>query len=149
LYAKTFNNSGSVTASAGSTLSFGNTGAYNSFNTGTVTATGAGTIVYIAGNVANTGTGILRAQSSGVLRFTGTNTTGNLGTVDITGGFAQFNGTLNNTSATLTAPTGGRYDLLGGTITGGTVAGNALALTTSSGTLNGVSITGNLSIPVN
>src|SRR5256885_16611442 len=38
-----------------------------------------------------------------------------------------------NSSATLNAPTSGQYELLGGTITGGTIAPNALTFTGNGG----------------
>src|SRR6185436_7711940 len=83
IYAATFTNSGSITANAG-TLYLGYPSAgYNSTNTssGTITANGSGTTVYLRGNFANNG--ILTAQNSGVLLFDGTNSTGNLGNVQI------------------------------------------------------------------
>ncbi|MDO8544656.1 MAG: hypothetical protein Q7S40_29795, partial [Opitutaceae bacterium] len=150
LYARTFNNSGLITATAG-TLEIGSTSAgYNTFNTGTITANGAAAIVEINGNVANTGSGILRAENSGTLHFGGTNTTANLGTVQIaTGGHARIQGTITNTAATLPAPTGGSYELYGGTILNGSVASNALTFTSSGGTLNGATLLGTVNIPAN
>jgi hypothetical protein len=146
LYAPTFTNSGAITATAG-TLTFGTTSAsYNSANSGTVTADGSSTTVYISGNVANTGT--IRAQNSAKLIFNGTNTTAQLGTVQLaTGGHALLNGTLTNTSATLNAPSGGAYELYGGSINNGTVATGALTFTSSGGTLAGVTYTGDLTLP--
>ncbi|MCX6954824.1 MAG: hypothetical protein NTV51_21925, partial [Verrucomicrobia bacterium] len=76
LYARTFNNSGTITATAG-TLDVGiNNASYATVNTGTVMADGSGATVNINGNVLNSG--ILKAQNSGILAFNGTNTTGNL-----------------------------------------------------------------------
>ncbi|MBL9213860.1 MAG: PEP-CTERM sorting domain-containing protein, partial [Opitutaceae bacterium] len=87
------------------------------------------------------------AQNSGVLRFDGTNTTANLGSITLaSGGHAYLNGTLVNTGDTLNAPTGGSFELLGGTIQGGTVAAGALAFTTSGGYLDGVTYTGDLAM---
>jgi hypothetical protein len=145
LYTGSFTNTGTITATAGS-LHFGHTATgFNTANSGTVTASGSSTIVYIDGNVANTGT--LRAESSGQLRFRGTNTTANLGTVELTlGGRAILAGTLNNTGATLAAPTGGVFELLGGTISGGTIAAGALTFTSSSGYLSGATLTGDLTL---
>src|SRR5690606_1930823 len=111
----------------------------------TVTADGASTTVYLRGNFDNNGT--LTAQNSGTLRWDGSNTTSNLGTVVLTGsGRALLNGTLDNTSATLTAPTGGAFELFGGTITGGTIAAGALTFTTSAGYLDGATLTGDLNL---
>ncbi len=148
IYAATFTNSGSILASAGTLyLGFPSAG-YNSTNApgGMITATGSGTTVYLRGNFSNSGT--LRAQNSGQLLFDGTNTTANLGTVQIaTGGRALLNGTLTNTN--LTAPSGGSFELYGGTINGGTIAGGALTFTGSSGYLNNTTLTGDLSLPAN
>jgi len=145
IYASTFTNSGSITATAG-TLYLGNTSSgYNSTNSsgGTILSTGSGTTVYIRGNFTNSGT--LLAQSSGLLLFDGTNTTGNLGTVQLSGGGrALLNGTLTN--ANLAAPTGGTFELDGGTIQGGTVAAGALSFTNSGGYLDDVSILDNLNL---
>jgi len=145
IYATSFTNTGTILANAG-TLSLGYPSVgYNVTNTGTVTADGSGTMVYIRGNFDNNGT--LTAQNSAVFRYDGTNTTANLGTVVLaSGGHAQFNGTIDNTAATLTAPTGGTYDLLGGTISGGSIATGALTFTSSGGTLNGATLLGDLSL---
>ncbi len=144
LYARNFTNSGAITASGGDLVIGSTSTSYLTLNSGSVTADGNGTIVYLDGNVTNTGT--LTAKNAGELRFRGTNTTGNLGNVTVsTGGHAYLNGTLTNTSANLNAPNGGAYELLGGTITGGTVANGALTFTSWGGTLNGVSLTGDFS----
>ena len=147
IYAPTFTNSGTISATGG-TLYLGYPNTYNSTNTstGTVTASGSGTTVYVRGNFANAGT--LTAQNSGVLLFDGTNTTANLGTVQLaTGGRALLNGTITNTSTTLSAPSGGTFELYGGTISGGTVPSNALTFTSSGGYLDGATYTGNLTLP--
>ncbi|MDB6092893.1 MAG: autotransporter outer rane beta-barrel protein [Verrucomicrobia bacterium] len=145
IYAVNFTNAGSILASAG-TLYLGYPNAvYNATNTGSVTSDGAGTYVYIRGNFDNNGT--LTAQNSGILRFDGNTTTANLGSITISsGGAVQLNGLVDNTAATITAPTGGSYDLLGGTIVGGTIAAGAVNFTTSAGTLDGVSLLGDLSL---
>src|SRR5205807_1083432 len=83
-----------------------------------------GTTVYIRGNFSNNGT--ITAQNSGVLFFDGTNSSGNLGNIVIaSGGHARLNGTVNNTN--LTAPTGGTFELYGGTIAGGNISASALS----------------------
>ncbi|NUN02891.1 MAG: DMT family transporter, partial [Bryobacteraceae bacterium] len=67
------------------------------------------------GNVDNNGT--LTATSAGQIRFRDTNVTANLGNIVLSaGGRALFAGTLDNSAATLTAPTGGSFELLGGTV---------------------------------
>jgi hypothetical protein len=144
IYAPTFTNNGSITATA-ATLYLGYPNTYNSTNTstGTITANGSGTTVYIRGNFANNGT--LTAQNSGVLLFDGTNTTGNLGTVVIaSGGHARLNGTITNTA--LSAPTGGTFELYGGTISGGTIAAGALSFTSSGGYLSGATLNDSLNL---
>ena len=67
-----------------------------------------------------------------------------LGTFNRTGGTVNLTGTLNNTATTLLLNnTTGSWNLVGGTVNGGTVeatAGNALVGTTSAGTLIGVTL---------
>jgi hypothetical protein len=146
IYASNFTNAGTITASGGNYLYLGYPSAgYNTTNTGTVTADGSGTFVYLRGNFDNNGT--LTAQNSGNLLWDGSNTTANLGNVTLSsGGRALLNGTINNTAATLTAPTGGVFELYGGTISGGTIAAGALGFTSSGGYLDGVTLSGDLAI---
>jgi hypothetical protein len=146
IYAANFTNSGSITASGATYLYLGHPSAgYNSTNTGTITSSGTNTYVYLRGNFDNNGT--VSAQSNGNLIWDGSNTTANLGTVTLSGGGrALLNGTLNNTATTLTAPTGGAFELYGGTITGGTIASGALSFTSSGGYLDGTTLTGDLSV---
>ncbi|HND60224.1 MAG TPA: PEP-CTERM sorting domain-containing protein [Opitutaceae bacterium] len=145
LYAASFNNSGAITANSGTLFVGSPTGGYNSFNTGTITADGSGTNVYIRGNFNNTGAII--AQNFAIVRFDGTNTSANLGNVQLaTSGRALLTGTINNASSTLPTPTGGRFELVGGTISGGTVSPSSLLFTSNGGYLNGVSLTGNLDL---
>ena len=93
--------------------------------------------------------GTLTAQNGGALHFESNNVTSDLGSVVIGtgGGHAYLNGTLDNTSATLGAPTGGSFELYGGTIKNGTIGAGALSYTNYGGTLDGVSITGDLNLP--
>jgi hypothetical protein len=111
-----------------------------------ITANGSGTTVGL-NNLVNLGT--LNATNSGILEFEGnTNLISNLGTVVLaTSGRALLNGTFDNTGTTLTAPTGGLYELYGGTINNGTIAANALTFTSSGGILNNVIATGDLNLP--
>ena len=146
LYAPTFNNYGTITAN--SSLNVGyyyNTGITNESG-GTITASGSGTTVAL-NNIVNLGT--LNATSSGVLEFEGTsNLISSLGNVVLTsGGLALLNGTFDNTGTTLTAPTGGSYELYGGTINNGTIAAGALTFSTSGGILSNVTYTGDLTLP--
>ncbi len=148
LYARNLTNSGSITVSSNS-LQVGTVAAgYTTTNSaaGTMTATGSGTILYLDGTVDNNGT--LTATSSGQLRFRGTNTTANLGNIVLSGGGrALLAGTLDNTAATLTSPSGGPFELFGGRVSQGTIAGGALTFTTSGGTLDNTILTGNVSVP--
>jgi hypothetical protein len=148
IYAPSLVNDGSITASAGSTLYIGYPNAsYVTTNgaTGAITADGSGTTVYLRGPVDNNGT--LSALNAGQLVWQGTTTTANLGTVQAGGGRALFNGTIDNTAATLTAPATGTYELYGGTIQGGTIAANALTYTSSGGYLDGATLSGDLAVP--
>jgi len=145
IYARNFTNSGSISANGGSLVLGSTNSSYFSTNSGSVTANGSGTAIYLDGNFDNNGT---LTANSGSLYFRGANTTANLGNVVISGGgraYFSYN-TLDNTSATLSAPTGGSYELYGGTITGGTIAAGALTFTTELGTLNNVIYTGDLSL---
>ena len=150
IYADTFTNSGTISATNG-TLYLGYPSAgYNSTNTanGSITANGSGANIYLRGNFTNAGA--LLAQNSGILTFDGANTTANLGSILLsTGGRVRLAGTLNNASATLTAPSGGTFDLYGGTLTGGTIASGTLTFTSSGGYLDGTTLTGDLSLPAN
>ena len=146
IYGRSIANSGNLTATGG-TLYFGTSStSYLAANSGTIVADGAGTAVILQGNLTNTGT--LRAQNSGHLHFQGPNTTGNLGTVQLaTGGRALIDGTLDNAAATLSAPSGGAFELYGGTIAGGTITAGALSFTTSGGALDGAALSGNVVLP--
>jgi hypothetical protein len=67
------------------------------------------------------------------------------GTIMAAGGTVNLVGTLDNTNATLVAPSSGSYTLYGATITGGTVGSGALAFSSNGGTLSGVTLSGNFS----
>ncbi len=138
-------NAGNLTVSNGATLNQ----SYASIaftNTGTANVTGAGSTL-IAHNLTNTGN--LIADSAGVLQLAGNFTTGNLGTIAITGGkpgAVQITGTLDNTGATLGAPSGGAYTLYGGTIKNGTITSAALAFSNDIGTLDNATVNGDITI---
>ncbi len=148
LYAINFTNDGTITATGG-TLYVGYPNAsYVTTNsaTGTITSSGSGTTVDLRGPVDNNG--VVIAQNSGVVYYDGTNTTANLGNVQLaSGGRALFSGTIDNTAATLTAPTGGTFELSGGTIHGGTIAAGALSFTANGGYLDGATLADNLNLP--
>ncbi len=148
IYAPTLTNQGAITANAGSTLYIGyySTDVTTNAAGGNITATGAGALVYLQ-NIINLGT--LYAQVNGVLNFQGTtNTTAHLGNISLSGGGrALIGGAIDNTAATLNAPSGGVFELYGGTINNGTIAAGALSFTSSGGTLSNVSYTGDLTLP--
>ena len=150
MYAPTLTNAANanINVSAGAGLNFGYYGGETTTNAaaGTISVTGAGSIVYLHSLINN---GVLNASNSGVLQFTGTSTTtANLGVVNLSsGGRALLNNTIDNTSATLAAPTGGQYELYNGTINNGTIGAGALTFTNSGGTLSNVSYTGNFTMP--
>ena len=148
IYAPTLTNQGTITASAGTSLYVGyyGTDVVTNAASGNITATGASTNIYLQ-NIINQGT--LTALLNGVLDFQGTgNTTAHLGNVILgSGGRALLNGTFDNTSATLNAPTGGLFELYGGTINNGSIAAGALSFTNSGGILSNVSYTGDFTLP--
>jgi hypothetical protein len=82
-----------------------------------------------------------------VVYYDGINTTPNLGNVQLaSGGHARFTGTIDNTAATLTAPTGGTFELWGGTVQSGTIAAGALSFTSNGGYLDGATLADNLNL---
>ncbi len=146
--APTFNNFGTITANtnAGVTLGYYYSTGVTNESGGTITAYGSNAIVHLE-NIANLGT--LTAQNSGILEFEGSsNLVSNLGNVILSGGGqALLYGTFDNTGTTLTAPTGGSYELYEGTITNGTIAAGALTFSNYGGTLSNVAYTGDLTLP--
>src|SRR5450432_2817262 len=145
IFAPTFTNQGSITSTgANDTLALGSSAAeiFTNAASGTITADGSGVVVSLLG-VDNQGA--LIAQNSGQLRLTGPNTTAELGTVQLlTGGRALLTGTLDNTAATLNPVTGGLFELFGGTINNGTIAG--IGFTSSGGTVNNATFTSQVSL---
>ena len=140
LYAPTFNNYGTITTTAGTGLYVGdyyNPGATNQSG-GVITANGSGTNVYLR-NVANLGT--INATNSGALQFQGNgNSTANFGNVVLSGGGRALIGGGTYSNTLLNAPTGGVYELYGGTINGGTIAAGALTFTNYGGTIAGATL---------
>ncbi len=147
LYAPTFTNEGSITASntGGNILTLGqDTQSFVNAVGGTITATGTNTYIELMG-VDNNGT--LAADTNGILRLRGTFTTADIGTVSLASGgrAVLYSGAvLDNSAATLNAVTGGQLELMGGTINGGTI--NALGLTSSGGTINNATFNGTVGI---
>ncbi len=145
LYNLTVNNGGTIRNTSG-TLYFSDSTVAN-LATGLIHADGAE--IRISGSTQLQNAGTLRATgTAGKLRIENTLTTAHLGLVDLVdGGRALLSGTLDNTSATLNAPSGGRYELLGGTLRGGIVGPGALTFTSSGGVLEGVVLNDNLALP--
>jgi hypothetical protein len=138
--------SGRFAVSGGATLSLG--GAFTLGSTSQVSAINSTLNLGDSGNAwSNHGT--ITATSSTV-NLGGDFTLAALGSFARSGGTVNLTGTLDNTGTTLalTAATGS-WDLLGGTLKGGTVteAGGAeLAFTTSGGTLAGVTFNNDLDL---
>ena len=134
-------NQGTLTVSGGGTL-YAN-GTFTNAAAANVLITGASSTLVLS-SLANSGT--VSAESSGLVQLNGNFITAGLGKITLaTGGAVELtsSGVLDNTGATLTAPTGGTYGFKG-TIRNGTV--NASALTHSSGTLDGATLAGNSSV---
>ena len=94
-------------------------------------------------------TGTLNIDNS-TLELDGSFTTAGIGTITRTGGTVNVTGTLTNTGDTLTLDaTTGSWNLLGGTVVGGTIAfadGSSFMTTTSGGTFNGVTLNNDMTI---
>ncbi|HQU42601.1 MAG TPA: choice-of-anchor D domain-containing protein [Pirellulales bacterium] len=119
----TFTNQGTVGAKNGGTLSL-----YNSWNNA----------------------GVISVDNTSTLNLGGSFTWAGLGTLNRSGGSVNVTGTLDATNAlmALDAATGS-FNLLGGTIKGGTITeadGALLVFTTSSGLLDGVTADGDLDL---
>ena len=134
-------------------------------NAGLIEATGAGSLLDLgtgtttwANQIVGVGAGTISATGGGAVNLGGSFSTPGLtvGTYSESGVGSALNltGALNNAGATLEHPNGGGiFTLDGGTITGGTVDNTsaitpALAFgTASGGTLNGVTMSGNFTLP--
>ncbi len=104
-----------------------------------------------APNWSNANTGGLQVGASGTLNLGGSFTTASLGTIAHTaGGVVNLTGILDNTAATLNLDNAGQFgtgglSTLTGTIKNGTLSSTAATLTSSSGKLDGVTLSGTLS----
>jgi hypothetical protein len=147
----------SISTGSGSAVAYVANGTAETLtNTGTIEASGANASLYMSG-ASSSGTwsnagGTIEALNGATIYLGGTFSNANLtqGAIDGLGGTLDLTGTLNNTG-TLAPPTSGIFTLDGGTIAGGTVDASLNALTFSSqiGTLNGVAMVGNFSLPAN
>ena len=124
-------NNGTITVSGGN-VQFQNGTTLTNGTGATTTVSGSGSSLFLYG-LANSVN--LVVDTNGTIVFAGASlTTANLGSISLaSGGTVKITGTLNNTSATLTAPTGGTYTLAGGTITGGFIQFNPITFTSSGG----------------
>ena len=142
----TFTNQGTVEAGNSGTLNLGGTWT----SSGTVTASGA---TLNLGNSTNawSNTGTITASNS-TLNLGGSFTTAGLGTFSRAGGTVNLTGTLNNTAATLALNSAtGSWNLLGGTVSGGTVSDPVVRnwCSPARATLGGVTAAGNLDFASN
>ncbi|HEY7090323.1 MAG TPA: PEP-CTERM sorting domain-containing protein [Tepidisphaeraceae bacterium] len=117
-------------------------------NAGTIQAINGG-IITLNTTYTNTGTILL---NGGIVNLGGTfNAGGGIGNFANSGGTVNVTGTINNTGNNLTLNSNtGSWNLLGGTITGGSLSfanGQTLNLTSSNGVLSGLTVNGDLSFP--
>ena len=133
-----------LTASAGQTVSLGG----NWTNASTIAANG-GTLNLGNGNNAWNNTGTISATNSTV-NLGGYFTLATLGAFTHPSSTVNLTGTLDNTGTTLTLDAStGSWNLLGGEILNGTLDetdGASLVMSTSGGTLDGVTVNGNLDL---
>jgi len=145
-YLNTLINQGTIQADGSSTISLYVTDWTNTAS-GVVRSNG-GTI-NLAGNWTNNGT---LNVASGTLNLGGNFATSGLGNLVGTGGATRLTGTLTNAGSTLTLNnTTGNIDIVG-TVTGGTLAtasGSTSKYLSTSGTLDGVTLAGNLQVNPN
>jgi hypothetical protein len=117
-------------------------------NAGTVSAINGG-IVTLSGSYTNTGSFILNGST---LNLGGTFNTGSgIGNFSNSSGTVNITGTVNNTGNNLTLNNNtGSWNLVAGTISGGSLSfanGQTLNLTSSNGSLVGVTVNGDINFP--
>ncbi len=146
-------NAGSINASNGGSASLA--GSWSNSATGQITVTGASlTLGDQSGSSSNawSNAGTISASNSTV-NLGGLFTLTALGTFTHSGGTVNLVGTLDNTDTTLALDaTTGSWNLLGGTLEGGTYTANdsaELIATSSGGTLDGVTLDGTLDMTQN
>ncbi len=150
IYGYPFTNNGTVEVTSG-TLNIGSDHVIGSVppassfvNNGTLIASG-GTL-----SIGNgfSGTGSLQAQGSGTIVLNGSLTTACLSHVSLDStSHIRIAGTLDNSNATLQAPSGGAFELYGGTIRGGIIGPGAISYFPQGGTLDGVNFGGAINVP--
>jgi hypothetical protein len=116
-------------------------------NDGTIAVDAGSTLSFIHQTLANNGTLIV---SQGTLNLGAAFTTAGIGTFQRDGGTVNLTGYLTNTDATFTLNAAtGSWNFKGGAIIGGTVVetdGAALVPTTAGGTLDGITLDGDLDV---
>ena len=118
-------------------------------NEGLIDANGGGEILTLGNSIGSfSNTGTMEATNGGVLNLNGNFTPSSLGAVEAAGGVVNITGVLNNTGSTLALNnTTGSWNLVGGTIKGGSISTSGTAtLTAQSATLAGVTLDSNLSV---
>jgi hypothetical protein len=143
--AGTFTNKGTAKAINGGMLSIGATDGWSS--SGSI-STEASTLTFLN---AWSNTGTINSANNSIVNLGGTFTLAGLGTFNgMAGTVMNITGTLENTASTLTLnATTGSWNLVGGTIMGGTLTfdpGQTLVLTASGGLLSGVTVNGDLTL---
>lgn len=148
--AATFVNNGLiVNQAAGRALQITSLNVFTNGASGVVRAT-AGTVSIGATNWTNAGT-IENAAGSAIILAGTFNTASGIGTFNTEPGNVLVNGTVNNVGGTITLnTTTGDWTMLGGTISGGSLVLNGVALNTSTsgGTLANLAITGDVLLNV-
>ncbi|OIR03999.1 endoglucanase C precursor [mine drainage metagenome] len=151
IYGYPFTNNGTIKVTS-STLEIGSSYAQGAnlpnstfVNNGTVISDG-GTLEIGTGF---SGVGSVKAINRGVVSFQGAITTGNISNVSADSiSHIQISGTLDNSNATLHAPSGGTYELDGGTIKGGTISAGAVTFGALGGTIDGAQLGGAITVPL-
>ncbi len=138
-------NTGNIAVSNGDTFDMSSLASFT--NTGTITATGTGTVISFGGAWSNSGSVLV---SGGALAdLGGTFSTPSLSEISVsTGGILDITGDLTNTAGTLVVGTGSALGAveLSGTITGGTIADAGNGIIADYGTLSGVAYQGVLNL---
>lgn len=139
---------GTLTTTTGASLiPTGNEGTLTDVTLNTDLNIGGNARLALAGNWVNHGT---LTVTGGTLDLGGTMTVANLGQIHGSGGTVNLTGTLNNTGTTLTLDdVTGSWALVGGAISGGTVAtqgGASLLARSSTSQLDGVTLDGTLDV---
>jgi len=141
--ATSFENSGTISASSGGTIDISTSGATTDTNTGLLSV-GTGGYLDLTSSVADAFTSTGSVSVAGTLGLDFALTTAELAAFPVTTGTLAIQGTLTNTSGTLTTGSGTKIANLwldGGEIAGGAIVSKSSFVATS-GTLSGASVQG-------